>query len=270
MRHLRLSPTILTVACLVLLAGCEYPAVQLPGLLVSTAPPGASCLLTRLGQPIAAADLNAGDRSCRTGGRPDHRHLPPPRLHRSLGLDRADQLRRPASPRAIRRSHPHSVDLALVPGRPAHRAEPPQEQRRPAHGPAPLSGGDPTRRQAGPPAPGRRPSPGPSSPVPRGGRERRRPARRRREQHRHREAERLVRRPGAENRTAEPAPDRALVVAEPRRRRAHLGREPFVEIGRVLAVDRADEEALDRERSHQDRVAGREEAEIERRRRTRR
>ena len=38
-----------------LLAGC-WSGPERPGILVSTAPPGASCTLSRLGQPIATAE----------------------------------------------------------------------------------------------------------------------------------------------------------------------------------------------------------------------
>jgi hypothetical protein len=44
----------LTIICAALAAGCSFePEPQPPGLLVATAPPGASCLLTRQGQTIA-------------------------------------------------------------------------------------------------------------------------------------------------------------------------------------------------------------------------
>ncbi len=48
MRH-KLTPTAL---CAALLAGCWSPP-ESAGILVDTTPPGASCSLTRLGQPIA-------------------------------------------------------------------------------------------------------------------------------------------------------------------------------------------------------------------------
>jgi hypothetical protein len=59
MRH-RFGPVmrldlLLTIVCVVALAGCRW-APERGEILVSTAPPGASCLLTRLGQPIATAD----------------------------------------------------------------------------------------------------------------------------------------------------------------------------------------------------------------------
>jgi hypothetical protein len=54
-RRARPIPTGLTIACLAALCGCAIPA-QPPGLLVITAPPGASCVLARQGQTIAVAD----------------------------------------------------------------------------------------------------------------------------------------------------------------------------------------------------------------------
>jgi hypothetical protein len=48
MRHRLL---ILATLCAAV-SGCEYPR-QTPGILVVTTPPGASCLLTRFGQPLA-------------------------------------------------------------------------------------------------------------------------------------------------------------------------------------------------------------------------
>ena len=46
---------LLTIFCVAALAGCRW-APERGEILVGTAPPGASCLLTRLGQQIATAD----------------------------------------------------------------------------------------------------------------------------------------------------------------------------------------------------------------------
>jgi hypothetical protein len=46
---------LLTIFCVAGLAGCRS-APERSEILVGTTPPGASCLLTRLGQPIATAD----------------------------------------------------------------------------------------------------------------------------------------------------------------------------------------------------------------------
>ena len=59
MRH-RFGPgmrlnVLVTIIGLAALAGC-HSAPDRSEILVATAPPGASCLLTRLGQPIATAD----------------------------------------------------------------------------------------------------------------------------------------------------------------------------------------------------------------------
>jgi hypothetical protein len=59
MRHPPLSwvASLATVAilCATLLAGC-WSGPERPGILVNTTPPGASCILSRLGQPIATAE----------------------------------------------------------------------------------------------------------------------------------------------------------------------------------------------------------------------
>jgi hypothetical protein len=53
MRHNRAMRRKLILATLcAVVSGCGYPP-QTPGILVATAPPGASCMLTRFGQPLA-------------------------------------------------------------------------------------------------------------------------------------------------------------------------------------------------------------------------
>jgi len=49
----------LATLCAVLVSGCGWPP-ETPGILVGTAPPGASCTLTRLGQPIATVAPTPG------------------------------------------------------------------------------------------------------------------------------------------------------------------------------------------------------------------
>src|SRR5271170_6077792 len=55
MRHPRLSLTALAASCVALLSGCGGQPDRTE-ILVVTTPPGASCTLTRLGQPIATVD----------------------------------------------------------------------------------------------------------------------------------------------------------------------------------------------------------------------
>jgi hypothetical protein len=52
MRHPQSSLTVLAVLCAVLLSSCSSQPDRTE-ILVGTTPPGASCTLTRLGQPIA-------------------------------------------------------------------------------------------------------------------------------------------------------------------------------------------------------------------------
>ena len=63
----------------------------------------------------------------------------------------------------------------------------------------------------------------------------------------HAEADIVVDRDIGQDRRDETAEDRALMVAEAGGRRAHLGREALGQIARILAIDRAAEQALDRE-----------------------
>src|SRR5437868_1299799 len=58
--HYRFGPgmrlgLLLTIFAVAALAGCRWTPER-SEILVGTAPPGASCLLTRLGQPVATAD----------------------------------------------------------------------------------------------------------------------------------------------------------------------------------------------------------------------
>ena len=55
MRHPRMSLTAPAALCVALLSGCGGPPERTE-ILVGTTPPGASCTLTRLGQPIATVD----------------------------------------------------------------------------------------------------------------------------------------------------------------------------------------------------------------------
>src|SRR5260370_40919613 len=55
MRHFRSSLTALATLCTALLSGCSSQPDRAE-ILVSTAPPGASCILSRLGQPVATAE----------------------------------------------------------------------------------------------------------------------------------------------------------------------------------------------------------------------
>ena len=55
MRLFRPCATALSSLCLGVLAACE-PSPQPPGLLVNTTPPGASCTVTRTGQPPIVAE----------------------------------------------------------------------------------------------------------------------------------------------------------------------------------------------------------------------
>src|SRR5271170_219164 len=55
MRHPRSSLPALAASCVALLCGCGGQPDRTE-ILVVTTPPGASCTLTRLGQPIAAVD----------------------------------------------------------------------------------------------------------------------------------------------------------------------------------------------------------------------
>jgi hypothetical protein len=52
MRHPRSSSTVLAVLCAALLCSCSSQPDRTE-ILVGTTPPGASCILTRLGEPIA-------------------------------------------------------------------------------------------------------------------------------------------------------------------------------------------------------------------------
>jgi hypothetical protein len=52
MRHPQSSLTALAALCAAVLSGCSSPPDRTE-ILVGTTPPGASCLLTRLGEPIA-------------------------------------------------------------------------------------------------------------------------------------------------------------------------------------------------------------------------
>src|SRR6266852_4546383 len=49
----------LAALCAALVSGCGYPPGN-PGILVGTTPPGASCVLSRLGQPIATVAPTPG------------------------------------------------------------------------------------------------------------------------------------------------------------------------------------------------------------------
>lgn len=55
MRHPQLTLTALAVLCTAPLCGCGGPPDR-SEVLVTTTPPGASCILTRQGQPIATVD----------------------------------------------------------------------------------------------------------------------------------------------------------------------------------------------------------------------
>jgi len=55
MRHPQASLTFLATLCAALIFGCSSQPDR-PSILVSTTPPGASCTLSRLGQPIATAE----------------------------------------------------------------------------------------------------------------------------------------------------------------------------------------------------------------------
>jgi hypothetical protein len=59
MRHPQSSLTALAALCIALLAGCGGQSDRAE-ILVVTTPPGASCTLTRLGQPIATVDPTPG------------------------------------------------------------------------------------------------------------------------------------------------------------------------------------------------------------------
>jgi hypothetical protein len=56
MRHHRPCLTGLTILAAVLLSGCAPPPPPRTEILVSTTPAGASCVLSRAGQPIATAE----------------------------------------------------------------------------------------------------------------------------------------------------------------------------------------------------------------------
>src|SRR5437868_12558892 len=64
------------------------------------------------------------------------------------------------------------------------------------------------------------------------------------DQHRDREAETVMAGEPGKHQRDEAAEYRPLVVAEGARRRAYLGREALGEVGRVLAIDRLAEQAL--------------------------
>jgi hypothetical protein len=52
MRHHRTMRRMILATLCAVVSGCGYPP-QTPGILVTTAPPGASCMLTRFSQPLA-------------------------------------------------------------------------------------------------------------------------------------------------------------------------------------------------------------------------
>ncbi len=56
MAHFRLSSILVASACAALLFGCSPWVPDKVEILVNTLPPGASCLVSRAGQPIAAAE----------------------------------------------------------------------------------------------------------------------------------------------------------------------------------------------------------------------
>src|SRR5712692_1374690 len=55
MRHPPLSLTALAILCTALISGCGTGPDR-AGIMIGTTPPGASCTLSRLGQPIATAE----------------------------------------------------------------------------------------------------------------------------------------------------------------------------------------------------------------------
>ena len=57
--HHNLTLAALAALCAVLVSGCGVPPGN-PGILVATTPPGASCTLSRLGQPIATVAPTPG------------------------------------------------------------------------------------------------------------------------------------------------------------------------------------------------------------------
>jgi hypothetical protein len=57
--HHKLTLAALAALCAVLVAGCG-PSPGNPGILVATTPPGASCMLSRQGQPIATVRPTPG------------------------------------------------------------------------------------------------------------------------------------------------------------------------------------------------------------------
>jgi len=56
MAHFRLSLTLAATVCAALLSGCFGWGPDKVEVLVSTLPPGAACLVSRAGQPIATAE----------------------------------------------------------------------------------------------------------------------------------------------------------------------------------------------------------------------
>ncbi len=233
MRHPRSSLTALAGLCATLLSGCGGPPDQ-SEILVVTTPPGASCTLTRLGQPIATVaptpaialvEPSAGEIAvhCSRQGFADAAATLPAR---ETWLGFGTMYGRPAS------DYQRRVDLVLVPRPLGQRPGNGAKKRPPRGGRLSLarssaSGDDEIRGKLLAPwsraqqqrrarrSPRRRTVPisiGTDSPILIGDREQ--------DQHRRHQ----------------PAPDRPLVIAEAARRRPHLGREPLGEIGRELAV----------------------------------
>jgi hypothetical protein len=109
---------LLTMLCAALLGGCSFePSPQPPGLLVATAPPGASCLLTRQGKAIAyigstpaiARGVDHGGAVRVACGR--------------LGFTRTVV---DVAPSGSTPAYPERVDIALTPALPGMRLPPPR------------------------------------------------------------------------------------------------------------------------------------------------